>query len=104
MMVLLLLILVLIRVNQAEFVSEEEEIESNCYLLLDLILKKFPDILLSIDTFRSEVAKQAIENGAAIINDISAGMLDEKMLETIAELQVPYIMMHMKGTPQTMQS
>ena len=66
------------------------------------ILKEFPNTLLSIDTFRSQVAKQAIEAGACIINDISAGNLDDKMMETIATLQVPYIMMHMKGTPQTM--
>ena len=69
-----------------------------------LILKHFPKTLLSIDTFRSEVARVALDNGAAIINDISAGSLDEKMLETIAHFQVPYVMMHMKGNPQTMQS
>ena len=67
------------------------------------ILKEFPDVLLSIDTFRSKVAKACIETGAAMVNDISAGMLDKNMLKTIADLQVPYIMMHMKGTPQTMQ-
>jgi dihydropteroate synthase len=58
---------------------------------------------MSIDTFRSQVAKQAVDAGATLINDISAGHMDEKMLETVATLQVPYIMMHMKGTPQTMQ-
>ena len=87
----------------AEFVSEAEEL-NRVIPVVKLLVEKFPDILLSIDTFRSEVAKQAIENGAAIINDISAGLLDENMLETVAKLQVPYIMMHMKGTPQTMQS
>lgn len=87
----------------AEFVSEEEEL-NRVVPIVKLLVEKFPDILLSIDTFRSEVAKQAVENGAAIINDISAGLLDEKMLETVAKLQVPYIMMHMKGTPETMQS
>ncbi len=87
----------------AEFVSEEEEL-NRVIPIVKLLIEKFPDILLSIDTFRSEVAKQAVENGAAIINDISAGLLDEKMLETVAKLQVPYIMMHMKGTPKTMQS
>lgn len=71
---------------------------------IELILKNFPETLISIDTFRSEVAKKAIENGAAIINDISAGMLDEAMLPTVAQLQVPYVMMHMRSTPQTMQS
>jgi dihydropteroate synthase len=87
----------------AEFVSEAEEL-NRVIPIVKLLVENFPDILLSIDTFRSEVAKQAIENGAALINDISAGLLDEKMLETVAKLQVPYIMMHMKGTPQTMQS
>lgn len=87
----------------AEFVSEEDEL-NRVIPIVKLLIEKFPDILLSIDTFRSEVAKQAVENGAVIINDISAGLLDEKMLETVAKLQVPYIMMHMKGTPKTMQS
>lgn len=87
----------------AEFVSEEEEL-SRLLPVLELILKQFPDIYLSIDTFRSAVARKAVENGAALINDISAGLLDDKMIETVAQLQVPYIMMHMKGTPQTMQS
>ena len=87
----------------AEFVSEAEEL-NRVVPIVKVLVEKFPDILLSIDTFRSEVAKQAIENGAALINDISAGQLDEKMLETVAKLQVPYIMMHMKGTPKTMQS
>ena len=87
----------------AEFVSEAEEL-NRVVPIVKLLVEKFPDILLSIDTFRSEVAKQAIEHGAALINDISAGQLDEKMLETVAKLQVPYIMMHMKGTPKTMQS
>lgn len=87
----------------AEFVSEQEEI-SRIIPVLDLILKHFPETILSIDTFRAEVAKASIESGAAIINDISAGHLDEKMLETVAKYSVPYIMMHMKGTPQTMQT
>lgn len=87
----------------AEFVSETEEL-NRVIPVVKLLVEKFPDILLSIDTFRSEVAKQAIENGAALINDISAGLLDENMLETVAKLQVPYIMMHMKGTPKIMQS
>ena len=87
----------------AEFVSEEEEI-SRIIPVVNLVQKHFPEIILSIDTFRAGVAKICIENGAAIINDISAGELDDKMLETIAKYQVPYIMMHMKGTPQTMQT
>lgn len=87
----------------AEFVSETEEI-SRITPVLELILNKFPETIISIDTFRSEVAKICIENGAAIINDISAGNLDEKMWEIIAKFNVPYIMMHMKGNPKTMQS
>jgi dihydropteroate synthase len=87
----------------AEFVSEEEELQ-RILPVVQQIIKQFPDVIVSIDTFRAEVAKQCVLNGAALINDISAGLLDEKMLPTIAELQVPYIMMHMKGNPQTMQS
>lgn len=87
----------------AEFVSEEEEL-NRLLPVIELVLKSFPETIISVDTFRSKIAQSAIENGAAIINDISAGNLDEEMLETIAKLQVPYIMMHMKGTPQTMQS
>jgi dihydropteroate synthase len=86
----------------AEFVSEKEEIE-RIIPFVNSIIKHFPNAILSIDTFRSEVAKACIESGAAIINDISAGLLDDKMLETIAKYKTPYIMMHMKGTPQTMQ-
>ncbi|WP_281337489.1 dihydropteroate synthase [Flavobacterium eburneipallidum] len=87
----------------AEFVSEAEELQ-RILPIIQLILKHFPEIILSIDTFRSEVVKACIQNGAAIINDISAGNLDDKMLETIAKYNVPYIMMHMRGTPQTMQT
>lgn len=87
----------------AEFVSEEEEL-NRIVPVVQLLVKHFPDILLSIDTFRSEVAKACIENGAAIINDISAGDLDNNMLTVIAKYNVPYIMMHMRGTPETMQS
>lgn len=86
----------------AEHISEAEELK-RLLPIIALIIKKFPEIIISIDTFRSEVAKQSIASGAALINDISAGKLDENMLQTIANLQVPYIMMHMKGTPQTMQ-
>lgn len=87
----------------AEFVSEEEEL-NRLIPVIELVLKSFPNTIISVDTFRSKIANKAIENGAAIVNDISAGNLDEKMLETVAKLQVPYIMMHMKGTPQTMQT
>lgn len=89
--------------SKAEFVSETEEIK-RLIPVIDLVLKHFPETLISVDTFRSQVAKYAIENGAVIINDIAAGSLDENMMKTVAQLQVPYIMMHMKGNPQTMQS
>ncbi|MEO8515488.1 MAG: dihydropteroate synthase [Flavobacterium sp.] len=72
--------------------------------VVDLVLNNFPETLISIDTFHSKVAQTCIENGAALINDISAGNLDDKMFETVAKLRVPYIMMHMRGTPQTMKS
>lgn len=87
----------------AEFVSEEEEIKRLVPILKSLV-ETFPNIVLSVDTFRANVAKAAVENGVAMVNDISAGFLDDKMLETVAELKVPYIMMHMRGNPQTMQS
>lgn len=84
-------------------VSETEEKE-RLLPIVELILKQFPKTLISIDTFRSEVAKEAIEIGAALINDISAGNLDPKMMETVGKLGVPYIMMHIQGTPKTMQN
>lgn len=86
----------------AEHVPEDEELK-RLIPIIDLILKKFPDTLISVDTFRSKVASTSIEHGAALINDISAGNLDKKMFDTVAKHQVPYIMMHMKGTPQSMQ-
>jgi len=86
----------------ADYVSEEEEL-TRVLPIIKLLVQKFPNIIISIDTFRSKVAQEAIQAGASIINDISAGNMDEKMFETVAKLQVPYIMMHMQGTPQTMQ-
>ncbi len=86
----------------ADFVSEDIELQ-RILPIVALVLKNFPKTLISIDTFRSNVARQCIEVGAALINDISAGKLDENMLQTVANLHVPYIMMHIKGTPQTMQ-
>lgn len=87
----------------AKDVSEEEELQ-RVLPAIDALLKRFPEALISIDTYRSKVAKAAIKHGAAMVNDISAGTRDSKMLETIAELKVPYIMMHMRGTPKTMQA
>ena len=71
--------------------------------VIEALQKEFPKSLLSIDTFRSKVAEQCLHAGAALVNDISAGMLDKNMFATIAAHQVPYIMMHMRGNPETMQ-
>lgn len=84
-------------------ISEAEE-EKRIVSIVKLITKEIPDAILSIDTFRSRIARKCIDNGAAIINDIAAGNIDSNMLATIGELNVPYIMMHMRGTPQTMAS
>lgn len=86
----------------ADFVSEEEEI-IRLIPILEIVLKYFPETLISVDTFRSAIAKTAVETGACMINDISAGALDSTIMENVAKLRVPYIMMHMKGNPQTMQ-
>ena len=85
----------------AENVAENEELK-RVVPAIELLVKEFPEILISVDTFRSKVAEEAIGAGAALINDISAGRLDEKMMSIIAQHQVPYIMMHMHGTPKTM--
>ena len=82
-------------------ISEEEELK-RILPVVNLMITNFPDIFLSIDTFRSIVARRCLENGAAMINDISAGNMDDKMMQTISEFKVPYVMMHMKGNPQNM--
>lgn len=83
-------------------VSETEEID-RLVPIIQAINQAFPETIISADTFRAKVAEQSINAGAHIINDIAAGNLDDKMFETVARLQVPYIMMHMKGIPQNMQ-
>tara|TARA_B100000161_G_C33533069_1_gene407077 strand:- start:408 stop:1268 length:861 start_codon:yes stop_codon:yes gene_type:complete len=70
---------------------------------LQIINKEFPQAIVSVDTFRSEIARRSVDNGVDLINDISAGNLDPEMFDTVAELHVPYIIMHMQGTPQSMQ-
>jgi dihydropteroate synthase len=85
----------------AENISVEEEL-ARVLPAVKIISKTFPAAVISIDTFRASVAKRVVEEGASIVNDISGGNLDPNMFETIASLQVPYILMHMKGTPQTM--
>ena len=86
----------------AEHISDEEEL-NRMIPALEAIVKRFPDALISIDTFRSGVAEKALEVGAHIINDISGGNLDEELPLVAAKHNAPYICMHMKGTPQTMQ-
>ncbi|MBC8985961.1 dihydropteroate synthase [Pedobacter sp. N36a] len=86
----------------ASEVSETEEL-SRMVPIVEIISKKFPEAWLSIDTFRAKVAKESVEAGAHLINDISGGELDADMFQTVADLQVPYILMHMRGTPQNMQ-
>ncbi|MEQ8364703.1 MAG: dihydropteroate synthase [Cyclobacteriaceae bacterium] len=84
-------------------ISQEEELE-RVISAIKAIANRFPESIISIDTFRSEVARQAIEEGALMVNDISGGAMDNKMFDLIARHHIPYILMHMKGTPQTMKS
>jgi dihydropteroate synthase len=84
-------------------ISPTEEIE-RVLPAIRALLSNFPEALISVDTFRAEVARVCIEAGAAMINDISGGQMDAEMLPTVADLQVPYVMMHSRGNPRTMQS
>lgn len=84
-------------------VSESEELERVVPVVEKAVLE-FPEIIISVDTYRSKVARETVEVGAAIINDISAGSMDEELLKTVADLKVPYILMHMQGSPQNMQT
>lgn len=86
----------------ADDISVQEETD-RLLPVVEAIVSRFPGVVLSIDTFRAQVAEAAVKAGAHIINDISGGQLDADMFETVARLQVPYILMHMKGTPKTMQ-
>ncbi len=86
----------------AKDISEEEELQ-RITPIVSLLIKNFSDILISIDTFRSKIADECLQLGASLINDISAGKLDTNMFPIIAKHKVPYIMMHMRGTPKTMQ-
>lgn len=88
----------------AENISAEEEMQ-RLRTALHIINKEHPDAIISVDTFRADVAAMCVEEyGVAIINDIAAGEMDSHMFDTVARLNVPYIMMHMQGTPQTMQN
>ncbi len=87
----------------ADLISEKEE-KKRLQFALEIIRNNFPDIILSVDTYRSEIAEFVVKNfDIDIINDISGGTFDKKMFETIADLQIPYIIMHMQGTPLSMQ-
>lgn len=86
----------------AGLISSKDEL-NKLIPALKAVNKEFPDVIISIDTYNAETASETIKNGAHIINDISAGSIDKKMLHTIAEHNVPYIIMHMQGTPQNMQ-
>ncbi|MFA7492670.1 MAG: dihydropteroate synthase [Proteiniphilum sp.] len=87
----------------SRFLDAKEEAE-RLIPVLKLIRNEFPDAILSVDTFYADVAKEAVEEyGVNIINDISGGELDERMFLVVAQLNVPYVLMHMRGTPQTMQ-
>lgn len=85
----------------AEDISMEEE-SQRVLPAIQAVIKEFPRAFVSVDTFRSSIAQQAVDVGACMVNDISGGELDKQMFSTIAELQVPYVLMHMRGTPQTM--
>jgi dihydropteroate synthase len=84
-------------------IHEQEEL-NRIIPAISVLRKNFPEVFISIDTYRSEIAHAAIEHGADVVNDISGGLLDKKMLQVVAEKKVPYIAMHMRGTPQTMTS
>lgn len=86
----------------SERISESDELK-RVVNPLEAISRRFPEAYISIDTYSARVAREAVAAGASIINDISAGTLDETMIPTTAALKVPYVLMHMKGTPQTMQ-
>jgi dihydropteroate synthase len=87
----------------ANFVDEKEEID-RVIPAIEAVVSRFPEVVISVDTFRASLAKAAIQSGAAMVNDITGGQADEDMMPTVAALQVPYIIMHMRGTPQTMQN
>lgn len=85
----------------AENISEIDE-EKRLLPAIKLLVSEFPEIIISVDTFRSTIAKKAVEEGASLINDISGGQIDENMFQMVASLGVPYVLMHMRGTPQNM--
>ncbi|MFM2268946.1 MAG: hypothetical protein RL757_2387 [Bacteroidota bacterium] len=87
----------------AEIISEKEEL-NRVLPAIRAVLREFPKAIVSIDTFRANVARASVAAGATMVNDISAGELDPDMFKTMADLQMPYVMMHMRGTPKVMQN
>lgn len=87
----------------AENISVDDELK-RVLPIVESISQKFPEAIISIDTFRADVAEKTIEAGAAMVNDIGGGMLDENMFATIAKFKVPYVLMHMQNTPENMQA
>ncbi len=85
----------------APAVPEDEEL-ARVIPAIELIIKEFPDCLISIDTFRSKISKKAVEAGAMMVNDVSGGLMDENMYHSVVDLGVPYVLMHMRGTVETM--
>ncbi len=88
------------RPGAAEVSAQEEQ--DRILPAIEAILQRFPEAVISVDTFRASVAEASVAAGAHLINDVGGGLLDEAMFQTVARLQVPYILMHMRGTPQTM--
>jgi dihydropteroate synthase len=86
----------------AGLITEQEEM-NRLFPLIEIIIQKFPEAIISVDTIRAEVAERALTAGAHIINDISAGVMDERMISTVAKYKVPFVIMHMQGTPLSMQ-
>ncbi|WP_020539560.1 dihydropteroate synthase [Lewinella cohaerens] len=86
----------------AEVISADQELH-RVIAPIKAIMQRFPEAIVSIDTVHAKVAKEAVATGASLVNDISAGRIDPEMYDAIAELGVPYVLMHMRGTPETMQ-
>ena len=84
-------------------INADDELERVMPVVM-AITKRFPEVWLSIDTYNAKVARETVEAGVSIVNDVSSGRFDKEMLQTVAKLKVPYIAMHMQGTPQTMQA
>uniref|UniRef100_UPI0039A762E0 dihydropteroate synthase n=1 Tax=Ornithobacterium rhinotracheale TaxID=28251 RepID=UPI0039A762E0 len=87
--------------SSSTFLDAETELK-RLLPVIEKLVDNFPEIIISVDTFWAKVARESVAAGASIINDISGGEIDDKMFETVAQLRVPYILMHMRGTPQTM--